>query len=66
MGSEMCIRDRFVNWVVFLFNEIWEQKVAKMKETLMIVDGHVGFVELDCWRKYCMRRGDLTLFRRVK
>ena len=34
----------FVNWVFFLFNEIWKQKVAKMEETLMIVDGHVGKV----------------------
>jgi len=33
-----------VNWIVFLFNEIWRQKIAKMGETLMIVDGHVGKV----------------------
>ena len=33
-----------VNWIVFLFNEIWKQKIAKMGETLMIVDGHVGKV----------------------
>ncbi len=33
-----------VNWIVFLFNEIWKQKIAKMEETLMIVDGHVGKV----------------------
>ena len=34
----------FVNWMIFLFNEIWKQKVSKMEETLMIVDGHVGKV----------------------
>ena len=25
----------FVNWAVFLFNEIWKQGISKMKETLM-------------------------------
>jgi endonuclease III len=34
----------FVNWTVFLFNEIWKLKIVKMEETLMIVDGHVGKV----------------------
>ena len=34
----------FVNWAVFLLNEIWERKVSKMEETLMIVEGHVGKV----------------------
>jgi len=34
----------FVNWVVFLLDEIWKLKIAKMEKTLMIVDGHVGKV----------------------
>lgn len=34
----------FVNWVVFLFNEIWKIKIAMMEKTLMIVDGHVAKV----------------------
>jgi len=33
-----------VNWVVFLFREIWKLKIGEMEETLMIVDGHVGKV----------------------
>jgi hypothetical protein len=32
----------FVNWIVFLFSEIWKPKIAQMEDTLMIVDGHVG------------------------
>jgi len=44
VGNDPKACRMFVNWVVFLFNEIWEQKVAKMRETLMIVDGHVGKV----------------------
>jgi len=44
VGNDPKACRMFVNWVVFLFNEIWEQKVAKMEETLMIVDGHVGKV----------------------
>jgi len=44
VGNDPKACRMFVNWVVFLFNEIWKQKVAKMEETLMIVDGHVGKV----------------------
>jgi len=44
VGNDPKACRMFVNWVVFLFNKIWEQKVAKMEETLMIVDGHVGKV----------------------
>lgn len=44
VGSDPKACRMFVNWVVFLLNEIWEQKVAEMTETLMIVDGHVGKV----------------------
>jgi len=44
VGNDPKACRMFVNWVVFLFNEIWNQKVARMEETLMIVDGHVGKV----------------------
>lgn len=44
VGNDPKACRMFVNWVVFLFNEIWKQRVAKMEETLMIVDGHVGKV----------------------
>ena len=44
VGNDPKACRMFVNWVFFLFNEIWKQKVAKMEETLMIVDGHVGKV----------------------
>ncbi len=42
VGNDPKACRMFVNWVVFLFNEIWREEIAKMKETLMIVDGHVG------------------------
>ena len=44
VGNDPKACRMFVNWVAFLFNEIWKQKVSKMEETLMIVDGHVGKV----------------------
>lgn len=44
VGNDPKACRMLVNWIVFLFNEIWKQKVAKMEETLMIVDGHVGKV----------------------
>jgi len=44
VGNDPKACRMFVNWVAFLLNEIWKQKVAKMEETLMIVDGHVGKV----------------------
>lgn len=44
VGNDPKACRMFVNWVIFLFNEIWKQKIAKMEETLMIVDGHVGKV----------------------
>ncbi|MDI9609706.1 MAG: hypothetical protein QFX36_00065 [Archaeoglobales archaeon] len=34
----------FVNWIIFLFNEIWDLRVLETENTLMIVDGHVGKV----------------------
>jgi hypothetical protein len=34
----------FVNWVIFLFNEIWKSKIVEIIDTLMIVDGHVAKV----------------------
>lgn len=44
VGNDPKVCRMFVNWAVFLFNEVWMQSVAKMEETLMIVDGHVGKV----------------------
>jgi hypothetical protein len=44
VGNDPKACRMFVNWVIFLFNEIWNQKVSKMEDTLMIVDGHVGKV----------------------
>ena len=44
VGNDPKACRMFVNWTVFLFNEIWKLKIAKMEETLMIVDGHVGKV----------------------
>ncbi len=44
VGNDPKACRMFVNWVIFLFNEIWKEKIADMKETLMIVDGHVGKV----------------------
>jgi len=35
----------YVNWLVFLYNKIWRVRMnLLMKDTLMIVDGHVGKV----------------------
>ena len=44
VGNDPKACRMFVNWVMFLFNEIWKQEVSKMEDTLMIVDGHVGKV----------------------
>lgn len=44
VGNDSKACRMFVNWIVFLFNEIWGQKVSEMEDTLMIVDGHVGKV----------------------
>jgi hypothetical protein len=44
VGSDPKACRMLVNWVVFLFDEIWREEIAGMKDTLMIVDGHVGTV----------------------
>ena len=44
VGNDPKACRMFVNWAIFLFNEIWKQEVSKMEDTLMIVDGHVGKV----------------------
>ncbi len=44
VGNDPKACRMFVNWVVFLMEEIWKLGIAKMEETLMIVDGHVGKV----------------------
>lgn len=42
VGNDPKACRMLVNWIVFLFHEIWDIKIAKMEDTLMIVDGHVG------------------------
>lgn len=44
VGNDPKACRMFVNWVVFLFNEIWKLNIGRMEDTLMIVDGHVGKV----------------------
>lgn len=44
VGNDPKACRMFVNWVVFLIEEVWKLEIAKMEETLMIVDGHVGKV----------------------
>jgi len=44
VGNDPKACRMFVNWVVFLLNEIWKQEISKMEDTLMIVDGHVAKV----------------------
>jgi len=44
VGNDHKACRMFVNWVVFLLEEIWKLRIARLKKTLMIVDGHVGKV----------------------
>ncbi|CUU05162.1 hypothetical protein JGI3_01077 [Candidatus Kryptobacter tengchongensis] len=44
VGNDPKACRMLVNWMLFLLEEVWKLKVAKMEETLMIVDGHVGKV----------------------
>jgi hypothetical protein len=44
VGSDSKACRMLTNWIIFLFSEIWKEKFVKMKDTLMIVDGHVGKV----------------------
>lgn len=44
VGNDPKACRMFVNWTVYLFNEIWNSRISKMEDTLMIVDGHVGVV----------------------
>lgn len=44
VGNDAKACRMFVDWVIFLFNEIWKEKVSRMEDTLMIVDGHVAKV----------------------
>ena len=76
VGNDPKACRMFVNWIVFLFNEIWKQifneiwkqKVAKMEETLMIVDGHVGkvFCRTGLLEEVLYEEEGRILFRRVK
>lgn len=44
VGNDPKACRMYVNWVIFLFSEIWQSKIANLSDTLMIVDGHVGKV----------------------
>lgn len=44
VGNDPKACRMFVNWVVFLLEEIWKLEISRMEDTLMIVDGHVGKV----------------------
>lgn len=44
VGNDPKACRMYVNWVVFLFSEIWKSKISELTDTLMIVDGHVGKV----------------------
>lgn len=44
VGNDPKACRMFVNWVIFIFNEIWKEKISSMEQTLMIVDGHVAKV----------------------
>ena len=41
VGNDPKACRMLVNWIVFLFDEIWKFKITKIDKTLMIVDGHV-------------------------
>jgi len=42
VGNDPKACRMLVNWIIFLLNEIWKEKAVELKDTLMIVDGHVG------------------------
>jgi len=44
VGNDPKACRMLVNWIIFLFSEIWNQEISRMEDTLMIVDGHVGNV----------------------
>jgi hypothetical protein len=44
VGNDPKACRMYVNWVVFLFSEVWGFGVRDMSDTMMIVDGHVGKV----------------------
>lgn len=44
VGNDPKACRMYVNWLVFLFSEIWKLKTAELIDSLMIVDGHVGKV----------------------
>ncbi len=44
VGNDPKACRMFVNWVVFLFVEIWNLRITEMRKTIMIVDGHVAKV----------------------
>lgn len=45
VGSDPKACRMLANWITFVFEEVWKEKVNfKLKDSLMIVDGHVGKV----------------------
>lgn len=44
VGNDPKACRMYVDWVVFLLSEVWGQESLDMRDTLMIVDGHVGKV----------------------
>ncbi|NOZ82641.1 MAG: hypothetical protein GXN98_02315 [Euryarchaeota archaeon] len=44
VGNDPKACRMFVNWVVFLLSEVWDETASSMRDTLMIVDGHVAKV----------------------
>ncbi len=44
VGNDPKACRMYVNWMVFLFSEVWEQELLNLRDTLMVVDGHVGKV----------------------
>ncbi len=42
VGNDPKACRMYVNWVLFLINDIWKIAVIDQKESFMIVDGHVG------------------------
>lgn len=44
VGNDPKACRMYINWIVFLFYKVWGQESLDMRDTLMIVDGHVGKV----------------------
>jgi hypothetical protein len=42
VGNDPKACRMLVNWYVYLMEEVWKMGISSLKDTLMIVDGHVG------------------------